>query len=114
MTITGIVFNDANGNSIQDNGETGIADMTVSLDDAVLRQAGRSTHTTRTALTDSNGVYTFSNVPAGQYTLSFQTPPGATGVAPAPVNINAGSGTVTVPPVVAQVSWINYLSGIFK
>ena len=103
--MTGIVFNDSNGNGSQDNGEPGIASVIVSLGGE-----GRSTDAVRTTVTDANGVYTFNNVPSGQYTLTFQLPAGATGAVPSPVTVNVGDGgPVTVPPVVAQVSWIYYM-----
>ena len=116
--MTGIVFNDVNSNGVQDNGETGIANVTVVLGDQVLgaevldteglNAEGRSTN--MTTITDANGVYTFNNVPSGQYTLSFQLPAGTTGATPASVTVNVGgNGPVTVPPAVAQVSWIFYL-----
>jgi hypothetical protein len=120
-TVTGVVFNDSNGNGSQDNGETGIANVTVVLGDEILGDEavnveavnveGRSTD--MTTVTNANGVYTFNNVPNGRYTISFQLPPGVTGTVPPPITVNvSGDGPVTVPPVVAQFSWINYLPRI--
>ncbi|MBI1293418.1 hypothetical protein GC175_00485 [bacterium] len=120
-TVTGVVFNDSNSNGSQDNGETGIANVTVVLGDEVLgaevlgdevvNVEGRSAD--MTTVTDANGVYTFSNVPNGRYTLTFQLPPGVTGTVPPPITVTvSGDGPVTVPPVVAQFSWIYYLPRI--
>ncbi|HSZ24977.1 MAG TPA: SdrD B-like domain-containing protein [Cytophagaceae bacterium] len=59
--ITGTVFNDINGNCLQDAGENGVANTLVSL------SSGYTTNT------DGNGVYQFEVVP-GLYTITH-TPP---------------------------------------
>ncbi len=69
-SIGDFVFNDLNGNGIQDAGEVGIPNATVSL----LNPNG----TTTTVTTDSNGGYNFSNLAPGTYTLTFTTPSGLT------------------------------------
>jgi hypothetical protein len=57
------VWNDANGNGIQDNGETGIAGVTVTLLDSNGQPIPGGT-----ATTDANGQYTFK-VDAGTYSV---------------------------------------------
>ncbi|MDM8517097.1 SdrD B-like domain-containing protein, partial [Desulfobacterales bacterium HSG16] len=60
-TISGIVFNDENGNGVQDEGESGIGGVTVELDDG----AG----TVTTVITAGNGSYIFIDVTEGDYTI---------------------------------------------
>jgi hypothetical protein len=62
------VFNDTNGNGIQDAGETGISGATVSLTNS----SGMTINTT----SNSSGVYSFTNVVPGTYTVTFTTPSG--------------------------------------
>ena len=64
-SISGIAFEDLNGNGIQDLGEPGIGGATVVL----------SGTTILTATTSANGTYIF-NVGAGQYTVSVIPPDG--------------------------------------
>ena len=63
------VWNDANGNSVQDPGESGIEDVTVELrtpgDDGTFGTADDPTP--ETAITDSSGFYQFENRPEGSY-----------------------------------------------
>ncbi len=65
--IHGTKFNDANGNRIRDPGEEGLANWTIRLRgiDTLTR-----TFVTRTAITDVNGNYSFTNLTPGLYTVS--------------------------------------------
>ncbi|CAN5862804.1 hypothetical protein BH10CHL1_BH10CHL1_15890 [soil metagenome] len=56
------VWQDTNGNSVQDATEAGIPNVTVILSDG---QGG-----IKTTVTDANGIYGFTNLPAGAYTVS--------------------------------------------
>ena len=69
--ITGTVFNDANGDGIQDNGESGIADVEVYLD---LGNVGYFVTGDPTTMTDGTGDYTLSGLAAGNYIVR-QVPP---------------------------------------
>ena len=60
-TITGIVFNDANGSGVQNAGEQGLGGITVELINAT---SGAVIRTTTTA---ADGTYVFSSVPPGSY-----------------------------------------------
>ncbi|MBN1888836.1 MAG: carboxypeptidase regulatory-like domain-containing protein [Thermoflexales bacterium] len=60
-TISGIVYNDVNGNGTSDPGESGIAGVTIQL-----RQSDSTLSTTTTTLT---GTYIFTDVQAGLYTV---------------------------------------------
>lgn len=65
--LTGFVYVDANENGTRENGEAGIAGVTV----RVTNTAGGATSTT---VTDASGAYTFSNLPAGTYRLAETQP----------------------------------------
>ncbi len=70
------VWEDRDGDGIQDAGEPGVADVTVNLLDCqgnpVLGPNGNPVTTT----TDNNGKYLFSNLEAGCYVVEFIKPPG--------------------------------------
>ena len=74
-SVSGFVYYDFNKNKVQDPSENGLPDVTMNLFDL-------SNHLVATTTTDANGLFTFSNVPAGDYTVSpvppekfFQTVP---------------------------------------
>ncbi|MGE5430073.1 MAG: SdrD B-like domain-containing protein [Syntrophomonadaceae bacterium] len=70
-SIGDFVWNDLNQNGIQDAGEPGIPGVPVALHDgtgAVIK----------TTVTDANGFYSFTSLPAGQYYVSFTPPSGYT------------------------------------
>jgi len=69
--ITGAVFNDANGDDIQDNGETGLASIQVYLD---LGNVGYFVTGDPTTTTDASGDYTLTGLAAGSYIVR-QVPP---------------------------------------
>lgn len=68
--LGGTVFEDVDGDGLQDAGEGGVSGRLVTLLDA----AGASTG--RTAVTDANGNYLFDNLAPGTYSVTF-TPNGA-------------------------------------
>ncbi len=78
--ITGMKFNDLNGNGVKDAGEPGIAGWTINITSPV------NTNTT----TDVNGNYIFPNLTAGTYAVSETHQTGWTQTAPA-------GGTYSVP-----------------
>ncbi|HET6249141.1 MAG TPA: SdrD B-like domain-containing protein [Tepidisphaeraceae bacterium] len=95
-TVAGVVYNDANGNGSQDNGEPGVAGVTVFVD---LNSTGTFASGDPSAVTDSSGDYSITAVPAGSYTVFETTPSGYTQFSPEnnggiPLNIAAGQ-TVT-------------------
>ncbi|EJL9296877.1 fibrinogen-binding adhesin SdrG C-terminal domain-containing protein [Staphylococcus pseudintermedius] len=63
------VWNDVNKNGIQDQGETGIADVKVTLKD-------RDGNILDTTYTNTNGKYIFDNLKNGNYQVDFETPEG--------------------------------------
>jgi protocatechuate 3,4-dioxygenase beta subunit len=84
-TLGGTVYNDANGNGVQDAGEKGIggAVVTVTLTDG----SGNETIT----VTDSDGIYLFANLAPGSYTVKETDPAGFTSTANQ-VTVNIPSG----------------------
>jgi hypothetical protein len=80
--ISGTVFNDLNGDGVQESGEPGLQGWTVQLLDSGLNIVG-------SAVTDANGDYTLTNVSPGTYTLQdvlqsgyVQTEPASPGTYP--------------------------------
>lgn len=65
-SITGIVFNDVNGDGVKQASESGLASRTLEIQNAM-------TGTVQTATTDASGNYRFNNVADGIYIVS-QTP----------------------------------------
>jgi hypothetical protein len=67
-SIGDFVWKDLNSDGIQDAGEPGVPAVVVTL-----TKPDASTVVTET---DANGAYLFSNLPAGSYSVSFETPVG--------------------------------------
>ncbi len=84
--VTGTVFDDANGDGVQDDGEAGLAGVTVYVD---VNHDGLD-GSDRMAVTDAAGTYTIGSVDGGTYTLSDVVPAGDTQTVPA-----GGSHSVT-------------------
>ena len=72
-SIEGLVFDDANGNSIRDAVETGLAGVTIFLDE---NQNGQLDPNEQSKVTKSSGEYGFTEVPAGNYDIRQITPSG--------------------------------------
>ena len=92
-TIHGVVFNDLNGNRVQDSGESGIQAVTVSI-----RQLPGGTLLIATT-TDANGAhsYTFSTASDASYTVTETDPSGYASTTPNQVTVFlAAGGTATV------------------
>ncbi|MBK6935630.1 MAG: carboxypeptidase regulatory-like domain-containing protein [Chitinophagaceae bacterium] len=97
--IGDFVWNDLNGNGIQDSGEPGIGGATVTL-----TYPGGATVTTTT---DANGAYSFANLAPGTYSVSFTTP---AGFVPAPSN-QGSDDSKDSDPVSGVVSGIVLTAG---
>ncbi|HET6250130.1 MAG TPA: SdrD B-like domain-containing protein [Tepidisphaeraceae bacterium] len=100
-SISGTVFNDINGDGIQDNGEPGLSGVVVELNTSI--NGGHPA-----AQTDANGNFTIGNLPPGTYTVSeilpggdVQTTPASGGITVTLAASQASSGVdfgVTIPP----------------
>lgn len=73
-SIGNFVWDDTNGNGIQDSGEPGISGVTVILTGT----DGSGASVSLTTPADSNGQYLFGNLVPGTYKLTFNTPAGYT------------------------------------
>ena len=99
--IGNFVWDDLNGNGIQDPGEPGIAGVAVTL----VRPNTDGTSQTYQTVTAANGHYTLSAPPSGDtgYTITFQIPTGMVATAPnqgTPGNDSVIDATGTVADVV--------------
>jgi hypothetical protein len=95
-TLSGAIFLDANQNGVRDEGELGIADASVTATNA-------STGFVRTATTDTDGVYRFESIPAGNYLLVVRPPASyVVQVISTPVSVTAGGEATSDLSVVAS------------
>jgi len=79
VSVGDVVWFDTNANGVQDAGEPGLAGATVTLYDAtgtneITTDADGNSITSITTGTD--GAYSFTNLPPGQYTVQFTPPSG--------------------------------------
>lgn len=86
-TVTGVKFNDLNGNGIRDAGEPGLAGVTITRTGSINDPAG----TPLSVVTDAQGNFTFANVPFGTFTLTETVPVGFAQTAPAPPGTNSAT-----------------------
>jgi protocatechuate 3,4-dioxygenase beta subunit len=68
-SIGNFVWLDNNGNGLQDDEETGVANLAVDLEDC-------NGNTLSQAITDSDGYYVFSDLKPGNYLIHYQLPEG--------------------------------------
>ena len=85
--IDGNVFLDGNGNGIFDSGEKGKAGIVVTL--KAMSGSGSCDATVATTTTDANGAYSFENLGAGQYQVTYSNLPTGYGF----TSQNSGNGT---------------------
>ncbi len=87
-SLTGIVFNDANANGMQDSGEAGLANVTIDIYDS----AGTTLITSAT--TDSQGHYSAAALPPGNYLVMEQDPGGYVSTTPNAVAVSVPANGV--------------------
>jgi hypothetical protein len=96
--ISGVVFDDLNGNGVRETGEPGRAGAALFID---LNQNGFLDKKEPRATTDAGGAYTFPDVTDGRYQLRLEVPTGRRLTAPASiassVDVNSESNTVQAP-----------------
>ncbi len=90
--LTGSVYIDANNNGVRDEGEAGIAGITVEI---------KQTNGTlsRESTTDTNGVYQFANLPFDEYTLSVVLPSGFRVTTTTTLTTQVTNGSTTGPAI---------------
>ena len=118
--ISGIKWNDTNGNGSKDTGEVGIAGWSITLFNGV---------GTTTAVTNASGVYTFTNLSLGTYTVREVQQAGWQQTFPAlpgtyTISVTSGTdvsgkdfGNFKIPATRTQGFWqthTTYTSGIFS
>jgi len=90
VSIGDRVWNDANGNGVQDNGETGLNGATVTVTDAASTVVGTTT-------TSGDGTYSVANLKPGTYTVCVSgVPAGFTATYDVDGIATAGCSTVAV------------------
>ncbi len=99
--VTGTVWLDVDGDGVNDNGEPGIATVTVYVCASGVTPCN-SANSIATAVTDANGDYNFPGLPPGDYQVQVnpdELNPGneLDGLQESPGNIAGNSGTITLP-----------------
>ena len=96
--ISGVVFDDLNGNGVRETGEPGRAGATLFID---ANQSGFADKNEPRATTGAGGVYTFPNVADGRHRLLLEVPAGRRLTAPASiaaaVDVNSETNTTQAP-----------------
>ena len=100
VTISGTVFNDTNGDGIQDNGETGLAGVTVYEDPNYNHKPDPGE---QSVVTDASGHYTFTNLPANPQIIRIVLPSGAQQTLPA-----NGAGIYVGKNITQSISGANF------
>ncbi len=100
-TITGVVFNDINGNGTQDGGETAAVGAIVFLDSS---STGHYVDGDPTAVTDASGSYSFAGLTPGSYAVGL--------VPSAGTFMTAGTPAATEVGVTTEAGYTNTAPGI--
>ncbi len=101
--ITGVVFNDLNGDGVQDNGEPGLGGVVVYLD---LNNSGSLVSTDPSTVTGTTGQFSFG-LAAGTYTVRELAPNGTVTTDPSATSV---ASTVYFDNIAAGTS--NFTSGV--
>src|SRR5205085_5541229 len=91
-TISGTVYNDANGNGAFDTGETGKSGVVVFLD---TNNNGTADAGETTATTDASGNYSFGGLGAGTYHVSYTVPANWVNTGTRPVDVTVATGATS-------------------
>ena len=110
-TVSGVVFEDRNGNGAQEPGEPGVITATVKLRDPQTRSVQQEWETH----TGADGSYHFANIPSGGYELGVQLPPqyNVDGFQWQAVDVSGTGGETIVPALPApKAEWRLYLPAL--
>ncbi|RLT33789.1 MAG: hypothetical protein DWI57_17310 [Chloroflexi bacterium] len=106
--VSGVVFEDRNGNDTQETGEPGVADATVKLRDPQTRSVQQEWETR----TGADGHYRFTNIPSGGYELGVQLPPQYNVDGFQWQDVNVTESGATPDPISAPPLWRLYLPSL--
>ena len=115
-SIGNFVWDDTDGDGIQDAGEPGIPGVTVVLTGT----DGAGNPVSLTTTTDANGGYLFNNLIPGAYKLTFTTPAGFTNTAPdkggdtVDSDVNPATGMTPVETLISGENNLTYDAGYYK
>jgi len=116
--VTGLVFDDKNRNGQKEGNEPGIANIQVDLSpQAALNVSIRAEQKPeRLVVTDIDGLYRFSQVPAGTYILTFTPPVGFefAPVATQTVTVGASDEVTTLPFALRKIGTTIFLPRIHR
>jgi len=105
-SITGTVYDDTNGDGVQDSGENGVEGRTVYID---ADNDGTFDNTETFTTTDTTGLYTFDELDIASYKVRTVLPQGWQQTLPA----NGAAQTVTLTDVDRDLTGIDFLT-VFK
>jgi PKD repeat protein len=98
--VSGVIYVDENANGRQEDDEPGLPDVTVSLASVEAATASTSRPTyADTTVTDASGVYTFTNVPFGDYEMTLTMPPGYKANGPTTFRLTVQPQPSNAPPL---------------
>ncbi len=106
--VSGVTFNDVNGNQLLDAGELPLPNVVVSLSSGGNQPAALQAVITTTS--DINGNYAFTNVAAGGYTLNAASPASYVNTTPLPQNVVVTPAGDTVVDLGFQVPGVLIIS----
>ncbi|MEZ4910063.1 MAG: SdrD B-like domain-containing protein [Saprospiraceae bacterium] len=112
-SIGDFVWEDSNANGIQDTGETGISNVTLTL----TGNDGAGNAVTLSTTTDTNGAYAFDNLAPGNYTVTLSVPDGYNLSLPNNGNDDTDSdfiGTTMNVTLVSNQSVSNIDAGLYR
>jgi glucose/arabinose dehydrogenase/chitodextrinase len=113
--VEGVLFDDENENGTQDEGEAGVAGAIVSLTPTDGNSVSIAmSQAVITTTTNASGVYLFTNVPTGSYTISFDLPDNRPNPPSMPITITSAAPEVVLnvavsPALQPPASLLTYL-----